>query len=342
MSGLAGVLDAPSSLDFNFWLSSTTYGYDPAGRNLTQTTSGVVTTDHFTDSGDSASFTTQKTVAGALQQTDLYIDALGEGLNSTISTATTGTKGTTQIVDMTGSVVATVDLPNTGNASGPTSFQSFDEYGDPETPAITGSTIQNFGWAGTANRQTETTGLILMGARVYNPVTGQFTSPDPIPGGNETAYTYPNDPINLNDYTGCWPWDTIASALALGAGIALSTAAFGLFCVGTASIGCVVALGLAGAAGGALSGAIDGINRKHEGGTLAADITVGAGIGTLSGISGGAAKYLAILRLGSNGGNLVKFGKFLTSRGIGLVHGGFLGFGLKRSVNSRRPDYSRK
>jgi hypothetical protein len=41
-----------------------------------------------------------------------------------------------------------------------------------------------------------------MGARLYNPITNQFTSPDPITGGNETTYTYPNDPINKNDFTG--------------------------------------------------------------------------------------------------------------------------------------------
>lgn len=45
-----------------------------------------------------------------------------------------------------------------------------------------------------------------MGARLYNPVTALFTSIDPIWGGNETAYTYPNDPINKQDTTGEWGW----------------------------------------------------------------------------------------------------------------------------------------
>ena len=43
-----------------------------------------------------------------------------------------------------------------------------------------------------------------MGVRLYNPTTGQFTSPDPIPGGNDTAYSYPNDPVNVFDLTGEW------------------------------------------------------------------------------------------------------------------------------------------
>ena len=49
-------------------------------------------------------------------------------------------------------------------------------------------------------------GLILMGARLYNRATGQFTSTDPIHGGNSTAYTYPQDPINGYDLTGEWGW----------------------------------------------------------------------------------------------------------------------------------------
>jgi hypothetical protein len=42
----------------------------------------------------------------------------------------------------------------------------------------------------------------LMGARFYNPVRGLFTSLDPVPGGNDTAYNYPGDPINSYDLDG--------------------------------------------------------------------------------------------------------------------------------------------
>jgi RHS repeat-associated protein len=45
-------------------------------------------------------------------------------------------------------------------------------------------------------------GLVVMGVRIYNPVTGLFTSPDPIYGGNNNAYVYPSDPVNIFDLNG--------------------------------------------------------------------------------------------------------------------------------------------
>ena len=233
---MACVLEAPASADFGRLKRAISYGYDPAGRNTTQTSNGLTTTDRFGGTSDAAVYTTQKTTAGALQQTDVYANAIGDGLNTTVSTTPNSTApnsatSSAQIIDMLGSVVATIDTTATGNATGPSSFQSFDEYGQPENTAPAAeTTIQNFGWAGTANRQTETTGLILMGARVYNPVTGQFTSPDPIPGGNENTYTYPNDPINQNDYTGCWPWDSLLSFANFSMGVSLGLLAEALFC----------------------------------------------------------------------------------------------------------------
>lgn len=43
-----------------------------------------------------------------------------------------------------------------------------------------------------------------MGDRLYNAATGRFTSSDPEPGGSDTAYGYPTDPINMFDLNGHW------------------------------------------------------------------------------------------------------------------------------------------
>jgi RHS repeat-associated protein len=180
---------------------------------------------------------------------------------------------------MNGSVVATIDIPTAGNATGPTSFQSFDEYGVPETTTITNSTLQNFGWAGTANRQTETTGLILMGARVYNPVTGQFTSPDPIPGGNETTYTYPNDPINSSDYTGCIEGTMIVSMVGTSIVLLFEVA----MCPETFGTTCVIALASVGGFTGWLNGMADGNARGLTGSRLIENAIVYTVVGTLLG-----------------------------------------------------------
>jgi uncharacterized protein RhaS with RHS repeats len=56
-----------------------------------------------------------------------------------------------------------------------------------------------------------------MGARLYNPTTGLFTSPDPITGGNTTPYTYPQNPINSNDLDGLIAWAKIGKGIQKGA-----------------------------------------------------------------------------------------------------------------------------
>lgn len=61
-----------------------------------------------------------------------------------------------------------------------------------------------YGWLGAKERATidATAGLALMGVRLYNQATGNFTSTDPVPGGNSTAYNYPTDVVSIFDLTG--------------------------------------------------------------------------------------------------------------------------------------------
>lgn len=58
-------------------------------------------------------------------------------------------------------------------------------------------------WLGTAQRDASAaSGLVLMGVRVYNPVTGRFLTTDPVLGGVAGPYSYPADPVNNADVLG--------------------------------------------------------------------------------------------------------------------------------------------
>jgi RHS repeat-associated protein len=104
-----------------------------------------------------------------------------------------------QLHDLRGNTVTTIDL-TTNTATG---WCSYDEFGNQDSTNPANTNLINYNTYAGAERATNATGLILMGARVYNPETNQFTSPDPIQGGNENNYTYPNDPMGRSDFTGC-------------------------------------------------------------------------------------------------------------------------------------------
>ena len=185
-------------------VTASSYGYDPNGNNLTEATStaGVTTTTtkHYFGS-DTPSFTTSTT--SGVVTTEKYGASLGSGFQS-ITTTTNGVTTTNYVfTDLQSANFATTAKPTTGYATPPASINTFDEYGNQTSNTQTIGTNQNYGWAGSAHRTTDKNGLILLGARVYNPATGQFTSTDPVPGGNENAYNYPNNPVNQNDFSGC-------------------------------------------------------------------------------------------------------------------------------------------
>lgn len=152
------------------------------------------------------------------------------------------------------------------------------------TNAADGTT---YGYVGQHEKMTDTEtspiagGIVQMGARVYIPTLGRFLSIDPIEGGVDNNYNYPNDPVNSFDLDGnakSFPWRNIFKAVvvvaAIGGAIACGVSIVCGIAVGAATGAAMytaanagtkqfTAKGLASATGmGALGGAAGGVGGK--------------------------------------------------------------------------------
>lgn len=209
------------------------FSLDPTGRVLQVTTTldSVETASaryEFSDDSDSPSSVTSYVPATASQPAK----------SSMTRYVTVGTLGMVASIDdagvtyhpsnLHGDAVAAVDQSGTIR-----DYSENDEYGNPVNPASDAPQpdADRYGYLGSAQRTAGLVGgLILMGARLYNPRTGSFLSPDPVVGANRTPYAYPVDPVNSADTSGACPVcvvivgvaveDLIAAALAGGLVIA--------------------------------------------------------------------------------------------------------------------------
>ncbi|WP_274559585.1 DNRLRE domain-containing protein [Streptomyces spiramyceticus] len=210
----------------------TTWDLDPVGRLASWTTETQQSdstwtltaskTNHYGKDGDSPDWTLENSATRTITRNV-------QSLEGDLAAITSDTGDTVlQLTNIHGDVAVQHPL----DATKPTTVLDFDEYGNPRQ----GSTPARYGWLGGKQRPVSpTTGLILMGVRLYNATTGRFLSIDPIHGGNANAYDYvQGDPINQVDLDGKhrtkrkswlrraagWGWrnrGSIASVAAIGA-----------------------------------------------------------------------------------------------------------------------------
>ncbi|GAA1381522.1 hypothetical protein GCM10009638_27320 [Luteococcus sanguinis] len=228
-----------------------TFTLDGAGRRLVQDATvgpvvvpGAVTgtvVRHYTDASDNPAWTVE--VRDGVATTTRFGALTGEGLGITFTTTVGTTTAELALAGLRGAVNATVKLDGTQPASGIDVWNDWDEYGQPAQPATTtvgGAAGAGYGWLGAHERATlDALGITLMGARLYNSATALFTSLDPVYGGNDTAYGYPNDPINSLDLNGAWSLRTV---------LRRSYAAAGVIAAVTCVVGTMGACAVAGAA----------------------------------------------------------------------------------------------
>lgn len=192
-----GYYDTDAARTITQGATTTTYDLDPAGRRATSTTvingTSTTTTRHYTDGGDNPGWATSTT--GTATTTSRYAEAIGGDLAATVTDGV----ASLPITDPHGDVLTTLDATTLI----PTGTSEYDEYGN-ELATASSTGVLSYSWLGAKQRASDTTGVVLMGARLYNGATGLFTCVDPVVGGNSTAYAYPQDPINKFDLSGRW------------------------------------------------------------------------------------------------------------------------------------------
>jgi RHS repeat-associated protein len=200
-------------------VSRQTWSLDPLGRFSSSTSEewaddawheAVTQVLHYGSDSDSPAWIVED--ASAPDDISRYITGLDGSL--AIQTGKTGER-ILQLTDLHGGVMTTLPIADGQDVATWSEIRHFaaDEYGNPTDLTTGDATVSDgsppgrdgrYRWLGGAQRSADATaGVVLMGARLYDPSTGRFWSRDPLPGGNATEYDYCSaDPVNCTDLNG--------------------------------------------------------------------------------------------------------------------------------------------
>ncbi len=178
---------------------TTTYTLDPANRISERVQTGTSSSNQLSSydgPGDTPAWTQNVNSGG--QPTGTWTRNI-TGIDGGLDAIQTNTGTQLQLSNLHGDIIATAPTTTTGTVT--LNSCEVTEYG---VPCASGVTTTRYSYLGAKQKATELpSGIINMGARVYNPDTGTFLQTDPIPGADANAYGYTDgDPVNETDLSG--------------------------------------------------------------------------------------------------------------------------------------------